>query len=374
MPTVGDNLERPTYKILRTIHGGTVGICRLAEHGVFGDLVVRKTISLLGVPDSMAREPHLLKEANHDYLIKVREAEWERSAEFKGLEAVTFTCDYYPGGSVYEALAQGHEFALADVLRICGQILDALEYLHEDRGYLHRDVKPGNILLDEPRQNAVLTDLGSAGKIDPATGRAPDYGSTPLYLAPEARPTGHVTRRSDLYSMGMVTIEMITGAFPYQHIRDEDVDSRLAAGKRALPDRYFAFPPHVPRNVQRFIRSLVNADPSRRPTSARAALQELNNLTYVDWRRTAGAGLLGEWIGTWPPNKIPSQRRSYRVQARAVERGRRAGQVHLTATWHKPERPWRRLGTLDSYATASDGRALNELFRQVETIAKSTTT
>ncbi|WP_218577424.1 protein kinase domain-containing protein [Phytohabitans rumicis] len=77
----------------------------------------------------------------------------------------------------------GHEFGLAAAMRICGQMLDALEYLHQDLAYVHRDAKPGNVLLDQARENAVLADLGSAGRIDPHTNMARDYGGTPLYLA-----------------------------------------------------------------------------------------------------------------------------------------------------------------------------------------------
>ena len=143
LPIVGDHLKRPTYKILQTIGEGNAGICRIARHEVFDRDVVEKTISLLGIPDGLAREPHLLKEARHKRLIEVWEAQWEPDAAWKGLQAVTFICEYYPGGSVYDALIDGHEFGIAGALRICGEMPDALEYLHQDRGYIHRDVKPG---------------------------------------------------------------------------------------------------------------------------------------------------------------------------------------------------------------------------------------
>jgi eukaryotic-like serine/threonine-protein kinase len=45
-------------------------------------------------------------------------------------------------------------------------------------------------------------------------------------------------------------------------------------------------------------------EPARRPDTARSALSRLNALQYVDWRRTSGAGLLGQWVGTWPPHKF----------------------------------------------------------------------
>ncbi|TQM66814.1 serine/threonine protein kinase [Actinomadura hallensis] len=369
MPIVGDHFQRPTYKILRTIGEGNVGICRLARHDIFERDVVQKTISLLGIPDGVAREPHLLKEARHKHLIEVWDAQWEPAPEFQGLDAVTFICDYYPGGSIYNALMDRHEFGLGGALRICGQILDALEYLHRDREYVHRDVKPGNILLDQSRENAVLADLGSAGRIDPITGRTCDYGGTPLYLAPEAKSTGYVTAKSDLYSLGVVTVEMLAGRFPYEQIEFPEVDARLAAGKRALVDRFYKLPPHVPRNVRKFVGSLLQVDPAKRPDTARAALRKLNALEYVDWRRTSGEGLIGEWVGTWPLSKLPAKRRHYCVQATEVIRGRQRGKVRLEATWRNPDGSWRRIRKLSRYMDAGDTAVLASFFRDVESVA-----
>jgi eukaryotic-like serine/threonine-protein kinase len=369
LPIVGDHLQRPTYEILRSIGEGNAGVCRLARHDIFERDVVQKTISLLGVPDGVAREPHLLKEARHKHLIEVWDAQWEPDPRFQGLEAVTFICDYYPGGSVYDALVEGHEFGVAGAMRICGQMLDALEYLHEDRGYVHRDVKPANILLDQSRKNAVLADLGSAGTIDSDTGTAPNYGGTPLYLAPEAKATSQVSLRSDLYSLGVVMVEMIAGRFPYEDIQFSKVDDRLAAGKRALVDRLYTLPPHVPSNVKRFVTSLIRVTPAGRPETARAALRKLNDLRYVDWRRTSGANLLGEWVGSWPPNKVPADRRYYRVKAVEVGRGRYAGKSRLTAEWQRPGGKWRGISKLTRYAEQGDAKALTVFFSEVEAVA-----
>lgn len=371
MSIVGDLLQRPTYKILHTIGEGNAGVCRLARHDIFDRDVVQKTISLLGIPDGVAREPNLLKEARHKYLIEVWDAQWEPDPQWRGLEAVTFICDYYPGGSVYNALMDGYEFGLNAVMRICGQMLDALEYLHEDLSYVHRDVKPGNILLDQTRENAVLTDLGSAGRIDPHTKTAADYGGTPLYLAPEAKATGQVTNRSDLYSIGVATVEMLAGRFEYENIGFADINSRLAAGKRALVDQCYTLPPWIPPNIRKLVGSLIKADPAKRPKTARAALRRLNGLRYLDWRRTSGTDLLGEWVGTWPPDKIAARRRSYRVQASEGRQGPHAGQIRLVAQSRTPAGQWRAIRRLERYTERGDGRGLAEFFRLVESVAQA---
>ncbi|WP_285473467.1 protein kinase [Actinoplanes sp. NBRC 101535] len=209
---------------------------------------------------------------------------------------------------------------------------------------------PANILLDEARENAVLADLGSAGRIEPDTDTAPNYGGTPLYLAPEAMTVGRVTRRSDLYSIGVATVEMLAGRFPYEEFLFDDVDERNAAGKRALIDSFYSLPPSVPPAVRKFIGSLIQINPAKRPATARAALRKLNSLDYVDWRRTAGTGLIGEWVGTWPPRKMPERRRQYRIRSSPVERGDNAGRIGLIADSKKPGREWRSHRGLQRYA------------------------
>lgn len=140
MAILGDHLQRPTYKFLQTIGEGNNSVCRTGTHDVFDKPIVQKTISMLAIPDGVAREPKLLREAQHARVVEVWEAQWDPDPKWRGLEAITFVCPYYQGGSVYTALMEGHEFGLSDVIEITKQVLDALAYLHQDRGYLHRDI------------------------------------------------------------------------------------------------------------------------------------------------------------------------------------------------------------------------------------------
>jgi hypothetical protein len=140
-------------------------------------------------------------------------------------------------------------------------------------------------------------------------------------------------------------------------------------GKRALSDRWFILPPHVPPSVRKFVGSLIRVEAIRRPDTARAALRKLNSLQYVDWRRTSGTGLLGEWAGTWPPQKILPRRRRYRVRATELARGPHVGQICLTADWLSTGDSWRGLRTLTTYTDRGDATALGEFFRRVEAAA-----
>ena len=130
----------------------------------------------------------------------------EPDPDMKAIQAVTFVSPYYPGGSVLTALTEDHVFGVGDVLVSARRILDALAYLHETKRYLHRDVKPGNILLDEGRTGGCLADLGSAARMDEFR-RADNREGTRLYLDPDAVVTGHMTVRSDLFALGSTLTE-----------------------------------------------------------------------------------------------------------------------------------------------------------------------
>ena len=75
---------------------------------------MQKTISVMHVPDGIARRAATSEEADHPHIIKVREAQWD--PEFKGVKAVTFVCPYYPGGSVLDAFRAGHVFSVEAVV------------------------------------------------------------------------------------------------------------------------------------------------------------------------------------------------------------------------------------------------------------------
>lgn len=362
----GEDLQRPTYSCLKTIDGGTAAVCRKGIHEVLGITVVQKTISLLGIPDGVAHEPGLLEQFDHAHIVKVREAQFD--PEFRAISGVTFVCDYYEGGSVLDAFQDGHQFDIGTTVAVAGHLLDALAYLHGQKGYIHRDVKPGNILLDASRTRASLSDLGSAALLD-ETGHAENRGGTALYLDPTAEPTGKVTVASDLYGLGVTMIEMLRGRYPYESINDIEVSERLSRGLRPLPDLLYELPPETPPSIAKLIRSLAHVDPSRRPKSAAAALRLLHGAVFIPWSRTMGSGLTGEWEGRWPLHTSTS--RGYRLTVAEVTRGSRAGQSSVTVQQRTPGGKWRRIGALCTYVPGGSAKELGKAFRAVERHAQS---
>ena len=118
------------------------------------------------------------------------------------------------GGSLSDWLKQG-AFPLEDTARIVERLCKGLAYAHK-KGVIHRDLKPGNILFDNNGE-AFISDFGVA-KLADAAQNVTGSGviGTPAYMSPEQAQSGHIDGRSDVYAMGAIIYEMLTGEQPYK--------------------------------------------------------------------------------------------------------------------------------------------------------------
>jgi len=147
---------------------------------------------------------------------------------------------YLPGGTLKGRITAG--LGLSQKLAIIDKIADALGYAH-DRGIVHRDIKPQNILFDED-DLPVLTDFGIAKSVSAdtkLTTTGTTLGSIP-YMSPEQARSAAVDHRADLYSLGVVFWELLTGELPY-----------TAETQLALAFKHITEPiPHLPSALARF--------------------------------------------------------------------------------------------------------------------------
>lgn len=361
-------LQRPTYAFLQTVGYGSQGKTELHLHELFGQRVVSKTISLLGVPGGIASsEPRLLKDIEHPRIVRVREAQWAAGHD-PSLKVVTFTTDFCEGLSVAAALDTGHRFSVSAALRITADVLDALDHLHNTHQIVHRDVKPGNVMLDGERGRGYLGDFGSAALLD-ASGVVPAGGCTELYQAPESI-VGSITTAADVYGAGMVALELLHGAPNFELLDHDKISKRLAEGRRALSDPYFAPMPWVPPAVASIVRAMTQKDPARRPTPAEA-LRLINRTPCVSWKRVEGTGLVGRWEGRWPPTVSRDRQRVYRVTSTPIEAGRHRGLLRLQAAWRAPSTTWKNYARFARRIDPDDDAALARMFRDVEAAAQS---
>src|SRR5258705_27625 len=161
-------------------------------------------------PERFLREIHLCARLQHPHIVAVYD-----SGESDG--QLWFTMPYIEGETLRTRLAREKQLPVEDALRIAGEVADALHYAHE-HGVIHRDIKPENILLSG--SHALVADFGIARAFSSdLNARLTASGisvGTPQYMSPEqAMAERDLDPRTDVYSLGCVLYEMLTGEAPY---------------------------------------------------------------------------------------------------------------------------------------------------------------
>jgi len=197
------------------------------------------------------REARAIAQLNHPHILPVHDFGQEGELSY-------IVMRYVEGGTLKKIL--GQPLALDRVVDLIAQVGDALDYAHQ-QGIIHRDVKPANVLLDRGKW-ALLSDFGLA-KMAAASVQITRTGvlGTPAYMSPEQAQGKPVDAQSDIYSLGIMLFEMLTGQVPF------DADTPLAVLIKHLTA---ALPlprqvnPDIPEPVERVILKAVAKDPEDR--------------------------------------------------------------------------------------------------------------
>lgn len=194
--------------------------------------------------------------------------------------------EHVRGGPAHQMLQAGRvEAQLAE--SVACQVLAALEHVHAS-GYLHRDLKPGNVLVDSGRRRLKLTDFGLAVPVGQSREAGVISGSLP-YVSPEALLGLPLDERSDLYGLGILLFHLVTGELPVPNGGVQEILRWHLSGPPADPAQ---IRPQLSMRLVRFIRRLTSRDRSERPTSAREALQLLG-VDQPNGRPKAGVRVIG---------------------------------------------------------------------------------
>jgi predicted Ser/Thr protein kinase len=180
-----------------------------------------------------------------------------------------FTMPYIEGESLRHAIQEREKFSLREVVRILHDVSDALAYAHE-RGVIHRDIKPGNVLRSG--SHAVVTDFGVAKAISaamPAVGMTTSGMAigTPAYMAPEQLAGDPAAdHRVDIYALGLLAYELLTGDAPFKSASPQET---MAAQLTRAPEPITRHREDVPPALAALIFRCLAKNPNDRPQSAR---------------------------------------------------------------------------------------------------------
>lgn len=195
-----------------------------------------------------------------------------------------FVMDYVRGGTLAERIGNCRP---AEALRLAAEAGYAVQVLH-DAGVVHRDVKPSNLLLDTGRTPAavLVADLGSAKRLADASGLTVTTG-TPAYMAPEqAFRTSGFDGRADVYALGVVAFELLTGRKPFGPGGRATLTPEEAsrAPSPAIPREL-----DVPKAIGPLLRAALSVDPDDRPHTARVFADALLSRREGEWVQAASA-------------------------------------------------------------------------------------
>ena len=285
------------YRVVEALGSGAISTIYRAVQEPLGRIVALKALKTQISPTSsfgeqLDREAKILRDLAHPNVVLLLDVARTASGRpFLVLENVE-------GPSLEQLLAKKRTVRVEAALAIASGICAGLEHIHE-RGVVHRDIKPGNVLLStagvvkiidfgiaqRARTASVSDAFGSEG-ITPSGRIAPegvkDAFGTPAYMSPEQILGDFVDGRSDLFSLGVVLYQMLSGSRPFEapvkdSARPPAAADRSAAQRirRDTPAPLRERAPHVPRAVERIVMRLLEKSPSERYASATDVLERL---------------------------------------------------------------------------------------------------
>ncbi len=284
------------YGILSILGKGGMGMVLLAHDKMLDRKVaVKVMLPEVVTPDNRERffrEARSTAALNHDHIVPIFQVGEENSVPY-------LVMPFLQGEALDKRLARERIPPLGETLRIIRETATGLMAAQE-KGMIHRDIKPGNIWLEGPQGRVRILDFGLAKtrSSDVNITQAGAIMGTPAYMAPEQAAGREVDSRADIFSLGVIFYEMLTGVRPFQ---GNDTLAILTSLLTTTPVNPGELDPSIPKNACRLAMAMIAKEPIKRPRSAKDVAQFISQLENNNQK--AGA--------TAPPSptKIPGQRR-----------------------------------------------------------------
>jgi serine/threonine protein kinase len=263
------------YRLLHRVGAGGMGAVYLCEHVLMQRQVALKVLPLADADDPSAldrfyREARAIARLDHPNIVRAHDIDREGKLHFLVLE-------YVDGCNLYDLVKSRGALSIERAAHYIRQAALGLQHAHE-AGLVHRDIKPGNLLLDR-QGNVKLLDLGLARffhEEENAPPREWERGSalgTADYIAPEQVEDSMVDIRADIYSLGATFYYLLAGRGPFH---DGTTHQKLMWHQVRLPKPIRVRRPEVPEEMARVLEKMMAKDPEKRfqvPLETAAALE-----------------------------------------------------------------------------------------------------
>ncbi len=256
--------------------------------------------------ERFVRETLLMARFLHPYAVTLFDA------SINDLSEPCIVMEYIPGITLEALLAKNGRLSPGRVARLLGQFCDVLQAAHS-LGLIHRDLKPSNLMLldhDTPREKLKVMDFGlakltresqSIKNVTLATMEG--VAGTPKYFSPEQARSEALDHRSDLYSVGVILYELLTGQLPFQGTTSMDL---MVAHATEAPPTFASLnlSVDIPLAVEEVVRSALEKDPAQRPQSA-LELSDAFDKAVAGRRKTPAAEFTKPLVVSVEPTPIP---------------------------------------------------------------------
>jgi eukaryotic-like serine/threonine-protein kinase len=285
------------YEPIRLLGEGGMGKVYLARQVDLGRQVVVKVMHdhIAADPkfrERFQRETLLMARFQHPYVVTLYDA------SLNDPQGPCIVMEYIKGIALDTLLIRNHRLTPARVGRLLGQLCEALQAAH-DEGIIHRDLKPANLMVVDPETPyekikvmdfglaKLFNDSGGMGMLHKATDTGMDFAvGTPGYISPEQVRGDEIGIQSDLYSVGVILYELLTGKLPFQ--REETMDVLLAHATEPPPSFVeMGACGWVPPAVESVVMSCLAKTPEDRPISARELAARYETALFEEPQPTA---------------------------------------------------------------------------------------
>jgi serine/threonine-protein kinase len=299
-PAMTELTKLGRYQLKRVLGKGAMGVVYEGHDPTLNRHVAVKTILKSIAIDAetaaaysarFVREAQAVARLNHPHIVQVH--------DFGEQDEVAYlVMEFIEGRELRAYFESGESFVLAEAVRIMGELLEALDFAHE-RGVIHRDVKPANVMLDAQRR-AKLADFGVARIQDSDRSFAGTMVGTPAFMSPEQIQGGKVDARTDIFSAGTILYQLLTGEQPFK-----------GAGAWTVAKQIVEVDPAPPSTLK------VSVSPALDAVVQRALAKEPSQ--RFGKAREFAAALRAALAGAQGPASVPSPKSKPKDDARATE-------------------------------------------------------